>query len=154
MRWEDFRQSENIEDRRGGHDPSDGGGGGLSLPGGGGGLGMGAIIILTLIGWAVGINPSILIGGAGMLTGGSSRAPQEQTQQASRPSAPPADQIGRFVSSIVGNNEDIWSEILPAQKNIKFTPAPPWIVVLAGPEVRLKLAPRLLPSSSSVAIPR
>ncbi len=119
MKWEDFRQSENIEDRRGG---GDGGGGGFALPGGGGGLGMGTLIVLGLVGWMLGIDPRILIGGAEMISGG--RAPQVQQQQASRPSAPPADQIGRFVAGVVGNVEDVWSEILPAQKGVKFTPAP------------------------------
>ncbi len=121
MRWEDFRQSDNIEDRRG-----DSGGGGFAIPGGGGGgLGLGAIVILTLIGWATGINPAILIGGAEMVSGGS-HSPQVQTQQASpsRPGPAPSDQIGRFVSGVVGNVEDTWTEVLPAQKGIKFTPAP------------------------------
>lgn len=124
MKWEDFRQSDNIEDRRGGND---GGGGGFSIPGssGGGGLGMGMIIVLGLVGWALGIDPRILIGGAEMISGGSSQQVQQQRpQQATRPSAPPADQIGRFVAGVVGNVEDVWSEILPAQKGIKFTPAP------------------------------
>ena len=124
MRWEDFRQSENIEDRRGGGGDS---GGGMSM-GGGGGLGMGAIIILSLLGWMFGIDPRILIGGAEMVSG--SRAPQVQTQQASRPSAPPTDQLGRFVAGVVGNIEDVWSEVLPAQKNIRFTPAP--LVMFSG----------------------
>ena len=122
MRWEDFRQSENIEDRRG---DGDGGGGGMGLPipGGGGGLGIGAVIVLTLIGWALGINPAILIGGAEMVTGGRSPSQQQQAQP-SRPSAPPTDQVGVFVAKIVGNTEDVWTEILPQQKNVRFTPAP------------------------------
>ena len=117
MKWEDFRQSDNIEDRRG----DDGGGGGrIGLPTGGGGLGMGTIIILGLLGYALGIDPRILIGGAEMLNGG--RAPQVQqqprTQQASREQ--PTDAIGRFVSATLAQNEDVWAEILPAQKGIKF----------------------------------
>ena len=61
MRWEDFRRSDNIEDER---DGSSGGGmpgGGF---GGGGRLGIGTVIVLGLVGWALGIDPSILIGGA------------------------------------------------------------------------------------------
>ena len=57
MRWEDFRTSSNVEDRRG-----------MGLPGGAGGLGIGTIVILGLIGWALGIDPRILIGGAEMMT--------------------------------------------------------------------------------------
>ena len=55
MRWEDFRRSQNVEDRRG--QP---GGGGPMRMGGRGGLGIGTIIVLGLIGWALGIDPRIL----------------------------------------------------------------------------------------------
>jgi predicted metalloprotease len=126
MKWEDFRQSDNIEDRRG--DGGGGGGGGFSIPmgGGGGGLGIGTIVILGIIGYFLGIDPRILIGGAQMINGGGSsyqtQAPTPQ-RQAARTGAP-SDQIGRFVSAVLAQNEDVWSEVLPAQKGIKFTPAP------------------------------
>ena len=49
-----------------------GGGGGFGIPmGGGGGLGIGTIIVLGLVGYAFGIDPRILIGGAEILTGGN-----------------------------------------------------------------------------------
>ena len=54
-------------------------GGGMGLPMGGGGLGIGTIIVLGLIGYAFGIDPRILIGGAEILNHGG--AP---TQQADR----------------------------------------------------------------------
>ena len=44
MRWEDFRRSQNVEDRRG--QP---GGGGPMRMGGRGGLGIGTIIVLGLM---------------------------------------------------------------------------------------------------------
>lgn len=124
MRWEDFRQSDNIDDRRGDEGGGGGGGFGLPIPGGGGGLGIGTIIILGLIGWAVGIDPRILIGGAEMFsrTGGGSGYSQPQ-QQSQRQSAPPSDQIGRFVSAVVAMNEDVWKEVLPQQKGVQFKPA-------------------------------
>ena len=127
MKWEDFRQSENIEDRRG--DDSGGGGGGLPI-GGGGGLGIGTMIILGIIAYALGIDPRILIGGAQMLNGATQTV---QTQSApARPArtGAPTDQIGSFVSAILAQNEDVWSEVLPAQKGIKFTPAP--LVLFTG----------------------
>ena len=127
MKWEDFRQSENIEDRRG--DDSGGGGGGLPI-GGGGGLGIGTMIILGVIAYALGIDPRILIGGAQMLNGATQTV---QTQSApARPArtGAPTDQIGRFVSAILAQNEDVWSEVLPAQKGVKFTPAP--LVLFTG----------------------
>ena len=65
MRYDDFRRSDDIEDRRDDSGGGLGGGGGFGLPiGGGGGLGIGTIIVLGLIGYAFGIDPRILIGGA------------------------------------------------------------------------------------------
>lgn len=109
MRWEDFRRSDNIEDVRG--EGGFGGGGGFPIPGGGGGLGIGTIIILGLIGWFLGIDPRILIGGAEIFQGPS----QQQTRQA--PSArkgAPADKQGDFVAAIIGSTEDVWSDIFRA----------------------------------------
>ena len=68
MRYDDFRRSDDIDDRR--DDSGGGGGGGFGLPMGGGGLGIGTMIVLGLIGYAFGIDPRILIGGAEILTGG------------------------------------------------------------------------------------
>ncbi len=75
MRWDDFRRSDNIDDRRddGGGGYGGGGGGGFGIPGGGGGLGIGTVIVLGLVGWALGIDPRMLIGGAEILTGGQRR---------------------------------------------------------------------------------
>ena len=59
MRWEDYRQSDNVEDRRG----EDGyGGGSFPLPMGGGGLGIGGLILVGIVAWALGINPAVLVG--------------------------------------------------------------------------------------------
>jgi len=69
MRYDDFRRSDDIEDRR--DDGGGGMGGGLGVPMGGGGLGIGTIIVLGLLGYAFGIDPRILIGGAEILTGGN-----------------------------------------------------------------------------------
>ena len=130
MRWEDFRQSANVEDRRG--DGEDVGVAGMPFGGGGGGLGIGAVIVLGLIGYMLGIDPRILIGGAEMAGVGRSQPQYEQRQQAQprQPSTPPADQTGRFVSAVLAQNEDVWSEILPAQKQIRFKAAP--LVLFSG----------------------
>ena len=74
MRLDDLPESGNIEDRRSeaGYGGG-GGGGGFGMPIGGGGLGIGTIVVLGLVGWALGIDPSLLIGGAEMLTGRASR---------------------------------------------------------------------------------
>jgi predicted metalloprotease len=105
MRWEDFRSSSNVEDRRG-----------MGLPGGAGGLGIGTIVILGLVGWALGIDPRILIGGAEMMTGGGSGY---QQQQQGRQGAP-QDEAGRFASAILGNTEDVWNTVLPQQANRQY----------------------------------
>jgi uncharacterized protein len=115
MRYDDFRRSDDIEDRR---DDSGGGGlggGGLGLPiGGGGGLGIGTLIVLGLVGYAFGIDPRILIGGAQILTGG--QAPTIQTDRRSAPakSGAPTDEMGNMIAGILGEIDDRWSEIFQA----------------------------------------
>ena len=127
MQWEDAPRSTNIEDRRG----SGGGGGGFSLPIGGGGLGIGTIIILAIIGYATGIDPRILIGGAEVVTGhgGSSQYSQNDygqnrsipPQQANqRQVGRPADQMGDFVAAVLGETETVWSQVLPDQKGVDY----------------------------------
>ena len=126
MRWEDARRSDNIEDRRG-EDYADAGGGGGPMMGGAGHLGLGTMVILGVIAYALGIDPRMLIGGAEMVNsmrGGGQQSYQQQQPARQRQMGTPSDQIGQFVAAILGQNEDVWSEVLPRQKNIKFTPAP------------------------------
>jgi predicted metalloprotease len=123
MRWEDYRQSENLEDRRGG-----GGGEYAGLPGGRGGIGIGTMVVLGLLGWALGIDPRLLIGGAELIggIGGRSAPTQEQRKSA----GPPQDEMGRFVSAVLAQNEDIWGKVLPQQANRKYVP--PKLVLFSG----------------------
>ena len=89
MRWEDLPESQNVEDRRG-EDGGGGGGfgrGGGGFPGGAGGLGIGTILVLGLIGYATGIDPSMLIGMADQF---SRQQPQVQQTQPGQPPARPA----------------------------------------------------------------
>ncbi|HWW48029.1 MAG TPA: neutral zinc metallopeptidase [Xanthobacteraceae bacterium] len=114
MRYDDFRRSDNIDDRRddGG---MGGGGGGFGFPMGGGGLGIGTVIVLGLIGWAVGIDPRILISGAEILGGG---APSYQTDGRNPPrsskTGAPQDEMGSFVAGVLGEIDDRWDEIFNA----------------------------------------
>jgi predicted metalloprotease len=111
MRWDDFRRSDNIEDDR---DSGGGfGGGGVGIPVGRGGLGIGTVIVLGLIGWALGIDPSILIGDAEIISGGGSQY-QQPYRQPTRRTGTPTDRSGRFVAAVLGNTEDVWSEIFRA----------------------------------------
>jgi len=109
MRLDDLQESGNVEDRRG-EGGLGGGGGGFGMPIGGGGLGVGTIVILGLVGWALGIDPSLLIGGAEMLN----RQGQPQVQQApptARRTGAPQDDMGRFVSKVLGSTEVQWRQI-------------------------------------------
>src|SRR4030088_3510990 len=116
MRYDDFRRSDDIDDRR---DDSGGGmgggGGGFGLPMGGGGLGIGTLIVLGLVSYAFGIDPRILIGGAEILTGGG-QAPSYQTDRRSGPAktGAPTDEMGSMISGVLGEIDDRWSEIFQA----------------------------------------
>ncbi|HTK14241.1 MAG TPA: neutral zinc metallopeptidase [Xanthobacteraceae bacterium] len=120
MRWDDFRRSDNVEDDRdGGGGGFGGGGGGFGIPVGGGGLGIGTIVVLGIVGYALGIDPRILIGGAEMING---RNQQVQVDRPSRPGSTPTDQTGKFVSAILGSTEDVWSAVFQ-QSGKQYTPA-------------------------------
>ncbi len=95
MRWEDFRRSGNIEDRRGQR--------GVRA----GGIGIGTIVVLGLLGWALGIDPRLLIGGAEVLQ----RTTQTRQAPTQTPSGTPADEMGQFVAAVVGDTEDRWRAI-------------------------------------------
>ena len=114
MRYDDFRRSDNIDDRRD-DEGGGGGGGGFGIPGGGGGLGIGTVIVLGLVGWAFGIDPRMLISGAEIAMGG--RDQQDPTYQTDRRTseAPkkgaPSDDMGSMISGVLGEIDDRWSEI-------------------------------------------
>jgi uncharacterized protein len=120
MKWDDYRTSDNLEDRRGA------GGGFGGVVGGRSGLGLGTMVILGLVGWAVGIDPRLLIGGAEMLQGMRGSPAQTSTQTG----GPPKDDIGKFVSVVLAQNEDVWSQILPQQAGKRY--APPRLVLFSG----------------------
>lgn len=104
MRWDRARRSDQVEDRRG-----LGGGGGRG-PGGGMRFSLTGIVIVVILSFVMGKNPLemlALLGGDGM-TGGSAPAP-ERGQPADR-SDPTID----FVSAILGDTEDTWSQIFSA----------------------------------------
>jgi len=117
MRYDDFHRSDDIEDRRGDDGGGMGGGmvGGFGLPMGGGGLGIGTIIVLGLIGYAFGIDPRLLIGGAEILTGGG-QSPTYQTDRGPNTvkRGAPTDEMGSMISGILGEIDDRWSEIFQA----------------------------------------
>jgi hypothetical protein len=119
MKWQDFGRSANVEDRRG----QSGG-----IPGGRGGLGIGTVVVLGLIGWALGIDPRLLIGGAEMV---NKMRPGTQTT-ATQPgqTGTPSDDMGQFVAAILAANETVWSEVLPRQKGVAYVK--PKLVLYSG----------------------
>ncbi len=127
MRWDDFRVSSNVEDDRA---ASASRGGGFGIPGGGGGLGIGTIIILGLIGWALGIDPSELINGAQVLSGGG-QATQQSGPVPQVDTGTPNDETGRFVAAVLGDTEDRWTEIFAASGR---TYHPPKLRLFSGSE--------------------
>src|ERR1700758_4553840 len=122
MRTDDFRRSSNVEDDR---EASASRG----MPGGAGGVGIGVVVIVTLVGWYLGIDPAVLLNGAQQILGGGS------TEQSS-PAPPvtagtPNDPTGQFVAAILGNTEDRWTEIFAAAGR---TYDPPKLRLYAGSE--------------------
>jgi predicted metalloprotease len=90
MRMDDYRDSDNVEDRRGG-------GGGM----GRGGVGLGGIVLALVVSYFTGINPMTMLG----------FIEQTPLAQQSAPAAhkPPAnDENARFVSKVLASTEDVW----------------------------------------------
>jgi predicted metalloprotease len=104
MRLDQLPRSDKVEDRRGE------GPGGFPM-GRAGGVGIGTIILLVIVGWALGINPLYLIGGAEILSGlrGSQQESQPAPGNAKTESA--SDEMSEFVSAVLGSTEVQWKEI-------------------------------------------
>lgn len=98
MKWEGNRESDNVEDRR------DGSGGGGMI--GGRGIGIGSIVIALLGGWMFGINPLTILS---LLSGDG--GPTAQVQQAPAHRPPADDQMAKFVSTVLADTEDVWTDV-------------------------------------------
>ena len=97
MRLDDARESENVEDRRGM-------GGRGFRPGGAAGLGIGGVILLLVVSYFLGVDPSQLLNDSGVSTGGE--------PPASTPAGPPgSDPAGEFARKILADTEDTWTVI-------------------------------------------
>jgi predicted metalloprotease len=116
MEWENTPVSSNIEDRRGQDMSASMGGGGASF--GTGGMGIGVIVIVLIISYFTGINPAVLLGGAQVVTNAGHQ--QMASQPAPSAAAGLNDQTKTFVAHILGETEAVWSEILPAQKGVRY----------------------------------
>jgi hypothetical protein len=122
MRLDELPRSDRVEDRRG--DRS----GGLWTRRSGG-VGIGTLILLVIVGWALGINPLYLIGGAEILSRlGGSQEQSQPTPDTARRESPP-DQMGEFVSAVLGSTEAQWQKIF-AQSGKVYQP--PTLVMFSG----------------------
>jgi len=102
MKWRGNRESSNVEDRR-----SSGGSGGRGIRiGGGRGIGLGTIAIVLIGGWLLGVNPLTLLG---MLAGDPTSSVQIDQPPAAR--GPIDDEMGKFVSVVLADTEDVWKQI-------------------------------------------
>jgi uncharacterized protein len=101
------RPSGNVEDRRG-----------MGMVGGG--LGVGGIVI-ALIAYFLGFDPGAVMNIAEQV------ATPGETREASR--GPPTDEMGQFVSRILGSTEDVWGKIF-LQSNSQYRP--PTLVLYDG----------------------
>jgi predicted metalloprotease len=108
MQWKGRRQSRNVEDQRGrGGSPGGfGRGGGFRVPiGRAGGGGVSGVIILVVLFFglrALGVDPSVLLGED---SSPAARAPQTQE----------STEMTQFVSTVLAETEDAWSEIFSEQ---------------------------------------
>jgi predicted metalloprotease len=105
MRLEDSRRSENVEDRRGMGTPR-----GTGIPrgariGGAGGLGFLLLVVLAI---AFGVDPSVLLS-----TGPDVSIPEQGPvgQQPVPQRGGRSDAIRDFVSAVLGETEDVWTEV-------------------------------------------
>ncbi|HEX6124527.1 MAG TPA: neutral zinc metallopeptidase [Pyrinomonadaceae bacterium] len=103
MRWRDYGQSSNIEDRRGL------GGRGLAI--GGGGIG---VIIIALLAILCGVDPRQLLEGL------PTESVQQQPGPASNSVNRPPDENRQFVGAVMKMTEDVWGEILPQQARTRY----------------------------------
>ena len=107
MRLDDLRESENVEDRRGGF------GGPMMI--GGGGLG----IVGLLIALVLGVNPAQLLGGH------EPAAPASQSSDGGfqgPPQARPDDPLVHFSAKILGSTEDVWGREFQ-RRGLQYEPA-------------------------------
>lgn len=98
MKWEGNRQSDNVEDRR------SGGGGAPML--GGRNIGIGTIVIALVGGWVLGVNPLTILG---VISGGGGMPATQQQAPAQAPAA--NDTMAKFVSTVLADTEDVWTQI-------------------------------------------
>lgn len=112
MLWKGRRQSDNIDDQRGGGGGFGGGPGQFRIPiggrmGGGGIKGVVILIVLYFVLRAIGIDPAMLLGEGGL--DGNGQVTQSQTA-----SGGANDEMKQFVATVLAETEDVWNGIFQA----------------------------------------
>jgi predicted metalloprotease len=105
---------------------SAGTGGGFRMPTGGrgGGIGIGGLVVILLISWALGINPlTLLSGGDVSMDGGG------QQQTGTRPQGQSTDETTAFVRTVLAETEDTWGGIFRASGETYTNPT---LVLFSG----------------------
>jgi uncharacterized protein len=102
VRWDDLRQSTNIEDVR----ASTGGGTGMRV-------GVGGTLLALAAAYFFGVDPRLILGLM-------SAVPQQTVAPAAQ-SGTPSDEQGRFIAAVLGETEDAWGDIFRAQ-GLTYTP--------------------------------
>ena len=119
MRWRNMRRSTKVRDlRRASQMPGGMGGARMRIPSGrrvripsggggsraGGGLGLGGLVVVLIVAWALGINPLTLLTG-----GGEGQFAPTTSQPRSTPFDPgQGDELGDFAARVLGDTEDVW----------------------------------------------
>ncbi len=105
MRWDDLRESTNIEDARA---TSGGGGPGLRF-------GVGGTLLALAASYFFGVDPRLIMGLM------SAVPSSQQSVGAAARSGTPQDEQGRFIAAVLGETEDAWGAIFQAQ-GLTYTP--------------------------------
>lgn len=104
MRWKGRQESNNVDDRRGGD-------GGVPRRGvkAGGSIGIGGVVVILLVSWVTGISPLELLD--------SMDSAQQQTgqSQSSGPRSAAEDELASFVSVVLADTENTWTQLMQAE---------------------------------------
>ncbi len=106
MKWDEMRESDNVEDERGGRSN-------LSAGGMLGGLGAAGTAIAVIAGLIFNVDPARILS---FLNGGQTTAPASQGVV----KAPVNDRDSAFVKSVLGDTEDTWQRIFKQQLNTNY----------------------------------
>jgi predicted metalloprotease len=85
-------------------------------------------VVLGLIGWALGIDPRVLIEGAETISG-NDQARQQSDAGPTTSTRAPSDAMGQFVSAVLGSTQAQWTTIF-AQAGKQYKP--PTLVMFSG----------------------